>query len=88
MLKIIRKPAEMICYFTKEGIPNPIKFSIIGEDDSWVNIKVDRVITRDIDKRAGNRIYIFQCQSNINGIEKIYELRYVLENCKWELFKI
>jgi len=87
-MKVVAKPIEMLAWFTCEGPPNPIRFKVTSEDDTFTVIKVDRVITKGLEKLAGNNMFVFKCQSNINGAEKIYEIKYDLRTCKWILFKI
>ncbi|MCT4564024.1 MAG: hypothetical protein N4A68_06855 [Maledivibacter sp.] len=87
-MKIVALPVDMIAWFTKDGIPNPIKFRIVTDDESNAVIKVDRIITRDVEKLAGNKMHVFRCQSYINGIEKTFELKFEVDSCKWLLYKI
>lgn len=82
------QPIEMIAWFTLEGIPSPIRYKIASEDASNIVVKVGRVITRSEEKLAGNRMFIFRCQSEINGLLKLFELKYELNTCKWYLYKI
>ncbi|HBV85167.1 MAG TPA: hypothetical protein DEF42_00490 [Desulfosporosinus sp.] len=86
-MKILMKPIEMIAWFTLEGIPNPIRYKMTSTDASNVVVKVDRVVTRSEEKLAGNRMIIFRCQSEINGLLRLYELKYELSTCKWYLYK-
>ncbi|MFA6808033.1 MAG: hypothetical protein WCR27_03480 [Eubacteriales bacterium] len=87
-MKIYMKPIELIAWFTKEGIPHPIKYKIQTEDNSQKVVKILRLLARTEEKIAGNRMYIFKCEGNINGILKIFELKYELNTCKWYLYKI
>jgi hypothetical protein len=87
-VKVVAKSIDVLAIFNKEGVLTPIKFKITGEDEAEVTIKVDRVLTRELEKLAGNKMFVFKCQSAINGVEKVYELKYGLETCKWMLFKI
>ncbi len=82
------QPIEMIAWFTLEGIPNPIRYKIKAEDAFPIVVKVDRVVTRSEEKLAGNRMFIFRCQSEIDGLLKLFELKYELNTCKWYLYKI
>lgn len=82
------KPIEMIAYFKQEGVPVPIRFRTSSENALYVVIKVNKIIMKTQEKLAGNKMYVFRCQSFINGIEKVYELKYELSTCKWFLFKI
>ena len=83
------QPIEMIAWFTLEGIPNPIRYKMAMASDNGSNVvvKVDRVVTRTEEKLAGNRMFIFRCQSEINGLLKLFELKYELSTCKWYLYK-
>jgi len=82
-MKILMKPIDMIAWFTKEGIPKPIRYKL---DDQV--IKVQQVTSKSEEKLAGNRMIIFRCQSEINGELRLFELKYELQTCKWFLFKM
>ncbi len=86
-MKTLMKPIDMIAWFTKEGVPHPIKYRL-EQDSSMVTVKVDRVVTVDKERLAGNQMLIFKCQSVIDGVEKLYELKFELATCKWFLYKI
>ena len=86
-MKLLMTPIDMIAWFTQGGIPTPIRYRFTREDGSKVVIKVDRIITRTEEKLAGNRMIIYRCQSVVNGVEKLYELKYELSTCKWFLYK-
>lgn len=86
-MRVLMQPIEMIAWFTLEGIPNPIRYKLASDDDSNAVVKVDRVVTRSEEKLAGNRMFIFRCQSEINGLLKLFELKYELSTCKWYLYK-
>jgi hypothetical protein len=42
----------------------------------------------DKEKLAGNEMLVYRCESSIDGIEKVYELKFEIKSCKWMLFKI
>jgi hypothetical protein len=77
------KPIEMIAWFTKNGVPTPIRLRL--EDNV---IRVGRVISRSEEKLAGNRMLIYSCQSEIGGELRSFELKYELQTCRWFLFKM
>lgn len=78
---------EMIAWFTEDGTPRPIKFRMRGEDGTYIVVKIDGITEQREEKFAGNRMFIFTCQSLIRDIERIYEIKYELSSCKWYLFK-
>ena len=87
-MKVLMKPIKIIAWFDENGKPNPVRFNISLPDESSVTIRIDRVIKKHEEKLAGNRMLVFTCQSVINNIEKMYEIKYELSSCKWYLYKI
>lgn len=87
-MKVVAKPIEMIAWFTKDGILSPLRFRIEGEDQTVSVIRVDKIIQKDKERFAGNPMMVFKCQSLINGVQKIYEIKYEVNTCKWILFKM
>jgi len=86
-MKVLMKPIDMIAWFTPEGVPRPIKYRLM-EKEKYHTIRVDRVMERSEEKWAGNRMLVYRCQSVIEGREKVYELKYELNTCKWFLYKM
>jgi hypothetical protein len=87
-MKIVARPVEMVAWFTQEGIPKPVRFRLINEEGTYTIIKIDRIVSKDREKLAGNEMLIFTCESMIKGIQKIYEIKYELRSCKWILYKM
>lgn len=53
-MKVVAKSIEMIAYFKSDGMINPIKFRI-QEDNSYKVIKINKIISTDIEKLCGNK---------------------------------
>lgn len=87
-MKVYMRPIESIVWFTRDGIPHPLRYRIRAEDSTYQTVKIGRVIARTEEKTAGNRMLIFRCEAEINGLIKICELKYELNTCKWYLYKI
>jgi hypothetical protein len=87
-MKVYAKPIEMISYTKNNGEISPIRFRLQLEDESVKVIKIDRVITKGNEKLAGNNMIIFNCQSTIDGVQRLFEIKYELATCKWMLFKM
>ena len=82
-MKIVMEPIEMIAWFDLPGTPRPIRFRHDGNV-----VKVEMIIRLSEEKLAGNRVKIFECQSQIYGQMKRFELKYEMNTCKWFLFKM
>lgn len=88
-MKIVAKPVEMIAYFEEAGgALRPIRFRVEEEKDQRTTIKVDQVLCVEREKLAGHIMYVYRCQSEIDGVERVFELKYDVEACQWMLFKI
>jgi len=53
-MKVIAKPIEMVSWTDQQGNIKPIRFKISNKDESISVIKVDRVISVEKEKLAGN----------------------------------
>lgn len=85
-MKVVAKPIQMIAWFNKDGSINPIRFKI--EEDGNKVIKVDRILKSERERLAGCIMEKFTCSSVIDGVEKLYEVKYDSKSYKWILFKI
>jgi hypothetical protein len=87
-MKILMRPIEVLAWFTREGVINPIRYRVTSEQSEPVVVKIDKVILRTEEKLAGKKMIIFRCQSVINGLQKVYEVKYEIDNCRWYLYKM
>jgi hypothetical protein len=87
-MKVVVSPIEVVAWFTKEGLPMPVRFRIVNEEGTYTTIKIDKIVSKDKEKLAGNEMLIFRCESMIKGVQKMYEIKYELRTCKWILYKI
>lgn len=87
-MKVVAKPIDMVAWFDKEGMPHPVRFKLTEGDSLEKVIKVDRVITRDSEKLAGNKMLIFNCQTVLQNKEILFQIKYEINTCRWILYKI
>lgn len=88
-MKIVAKPIKTMVVFEYEGkMPIPYKFKFQQDDGSEKIIQIDKRITSYTQRIAGIDTIIYECQSVIDGIEKRYKLKYILPQCKWQLYAI
>ena len=85
-MKVVSKSIDVIAFFEKDGGVKPLRFRI-SEDEEEKVIKISRVVNREIEKLAGNVMEKFVCIASVNGVERIFEIKYELLTKKWILFK-
>ena len=87
-MKILALPIEMVSYTKLNGEIRPVRFRMQKGDESMQVIVIDKVIVRETEKLAGNNMTIFKCQSLIDNVINLFEIKYELATCKWMLFKM
>lgn len=87
-MKTMMKEIEMIAYFTKEGLPMPLRYRIVDEEGLSHVVSVDQILWKKEDKRAGNLIVTYACQSVFHDRERRYELRFEPGRFRWYLHKM
>lgn len=87
-MKVLMKPIEMIAWFTKDEFPIPLRYRLTDENMADKVIKVNRILFKEEEKIAGNRMILYRCESIINDTQRVFELKYDISTCKWFLFKM
>ncbi len=82
-MKIYSTPISVLAHFDTNGKPRPYRITLDGKE-----LKIEQVISMTEEKLAGNRMFIFRCQSEINGELRIFEIKFELNTCKWFLWKM
>ncbi len=76
------RPVEVVAVFKTKGVPRPAKISI-QSDLGQQTFMVDKIISQDIEKLAGNQMIKYQCESEIMDHTIQYELKYEIRTCTW-----
>ena len=87
-MKVLALPIEMISYTDNKGTIRPIRFRMQIDDELMQVIKIDKVLVKETEKLAGNIMIVYKCQSLIDNVIKLFEIKYEISTCKWILFKI
>ena len=87
-MKTLAKPIDMVNWMDRDGLVTPVRFRLPGEDGSYTVVKILRIHHRKKEMIAGNLTWTFQCEVSLNRQVMLAEIRYDLEKCRWNLFKI
>lgn len=87
-MKILAEPIEAAVWFKSKEKPQPVKFRYSDGEGVVRRVNVDKIISVDEVKTAGIRAFVYRCQSEIDGVMKVYELKYLISDCRWELYKM
>lgn len=87
-MKIINKNVECVASFSYKGVPKPDRIRIVDENSERQVIEINKIYKIDEIKFKGDQYIVYTCTCIINGMEKIFELRYYLKETTWILYKI
>jgi len=91
-MKIVARPIKTLAVFQyDDGTPMPYKFKIKGaggDPEEETTVKVSAVLRIDRTRIAGKESIVYHCQSFIGDMEKRYELKYIIPECRWVLYKM
>lgn len=82
-MKIVAEPLDVVARFIAKEKPVPVKFRYQDKE-----IRIAQVIKIEEIREVGFKTYLYHCQGLISGAERRFELKYRLDNCSWQLFKI
>ena len=87
-MRTINKKIEMITCTEENGVITPLRFRIKCKDEEKQSYDVLRVVKTDLEKLAGNKMYVFRCEIEIDGKLRECIIKYELDSCKWCLFQV
>lgn len=87
-MKVLMRPIDAIVVFRGSGKPLPYKFRYTEPDGSEREIFIQHILMASEERFAGIPVYVYDCQSEIGGEERRYQLKYFIPECRWELYKM
>lgn len=86
-MKIVRKPIDVVAIFKRGELPVPVR-ARMEIDGKEIVTKVDRIIRVQKQASAGKGEILYVCQSVIYNVDRMYELKYLIDTFQWLLYKI
>lgn len=87
-MKIIAAPIDTLVLFRGKEKPLPYRFKYTDTEGVRREIKIDKILYTEESKLAGAKAFIYSCQSFIGNEQRRYELKYIVAEYRWELYKI
>ena len=87
-MKVMACPIEVISYTDIKGEVRPLRLRLQINDEPLKVIKIDKVISKESEKFAGNPMIKFTCMCSEGDMERIFEIKYERNTCKWILYKM
>ena len=87
-MKVLARFIDTIVVFRGENRPLPYKFRYKDDKGQSRELYVGKILLVEEQKVAGTRSFIYECQSEMDGEDRRYQLRYIVPECRWMLYKI
>ena len=87
-MKVISRPIDTIVVFRGGSKPLPYKFKYTDAAGGSREGYVGRILLAEKLKVAGRQVFTYDCQSNIEGRERRYQIKYHVDDQRWELSKM
>ena len=86
-MKALRTTVDMVAVFRMDEPPEPVKFRYFADGEAH-SIRVGKVLDIKQINFGNTKTYAYTCKSVIGRRERLYELRYIGSDVRWELYKI
>ena len=86
-MKVLARQIDMIATFLSDGVIQPHRFRIADGDGAHI-VQVDKVIGTEETRLAGVKSIVFTCQSRFGDAVRLYEIKYRIDDHRWELYKM
>ena len=88
-MKVIAKVVEVLAWFEEDGAVLPLRVKLLDENEkTGSEVKIDRILSNSEEFLAGHLMSVFLCQSLVDGVERLFELKFENDTCSWILFKM
>lgn len=74
---------EVIAIFSPDRLPSPIRFRIVAEDESFVVVKIGKILFAEEQKKEQKIKY--RCQCTINSQKRIVDIFFWKPTMQWFL---
>ena len=80
-------PVQMMSVTDRDGKVTPLWFRFETREHSIEKVIIEKTISRDECHYMGIRDKKFVCSAVIDGVRRILEIRYHVENQRWRIFQ-
>ena len=87
-MRVVSRPIDTIVVFRGGSKPLPYKFRYTDNAGESREVLVGRILIAEKQKVGGIPMFVYDCQSVIEGRERRYQLKYRIPDCSWTLHKM
>lgn len=78
---------DVISVCNADGQIKPLRFRVEDEEQQWLRVDIDEVVSQKEVRYAGAEALVFLCKANIFGRSWLFELKYTFRSHSWCLVR-
>lgn len=82
------RPIDVISMCSAGGEIRPLRLRLEDEEHRLLRIDVDEVISIKRIQYVGIEAQVFLCRANVEGRNRVFELRYTIRTHSWSLLRM
>ena len=87
-MKVVSRTIDTIVVFRGGSKPLPYKFKYADGEGISREVLVGRIFLAEEQNVGGRNVFVYECQSDIAGRQRRYQLKYHVAEQSWELYKM
>ena len=80
-------PVDVISMCSANGDILPLRLRMEDEDHQLLRIDIDEVVSSKKIQYVGIEAYVFLCRANVQGKQRLFELKYTIRSHCWCLHR-
>lgn len=80
-------PVDVICVCSACGKMRPLRFQVEDAAHQMVRVNIEEVVSIKSVTHVGAEALIYLCRAQVQGIQRLFELKYSVRSQTWSLFQ-
>ena len=87
-MEIINRPIEMISFCAANGELKPLRFRYEGYGHHTRIVRVREILSAKESALVGIQSFLYLCRAMVDGRDQLFELRYMVKDHSWVLYRM
>ena len=87
-MRQMRCPVDVISLCEADGQLRPLRIRYVDEQQQYQKMDIEAVLRRDVVRITGAEAEQFLCRATVEGVSRLFWLKYSLRNHSWCITQI
>ena len=80
-------PVQMLASCGTDGELRPLRFRLEAPDHTLCTVNITELVDSRKVEYVGLEAFVYLCRAELDGAEKLFELKYTVRTHRWVLFR-